>query len=249
MIAAINQQWRRHRPGVQMNLESPRLYSERVQWLKLHDERRDQGEWCDKLKARSKVAALGFGDLLVPLADKAPCLCKNNHDSGYPVICRTEEERRRAVARLKQKHRAYGVNKGEWGYAGIKPQVYCERLLEDPIDCKFHMVQGELRMIQLATGGASGTRYCLMYLPDGTPISQRLSMREHWVPQPPMLPDWVAGLRWIADALATGYRYVRVDLLYAQKRPWFGEMTFWPMSGYCDPANDAYFGDLIEWQP
>jgi hypothetical protein len=245
---AISRQWQRLRPGVPLNLESPRLYSERIQWLKLYDERRNQAQWCDKVKARDKVAAMGLADLVVPLADGYPRVCKNNHDSGYPLLCNDERECRRAVAELKRKPSDYGANKGEWGYAGIARKVYCEQALPNPLDCKFHMVCGEVRMIQMATGGTGKVRYCLLYLPDGTPIPHRLSMREQWVPAPPPMPDWVSSLLPIAERMSSGYRYVRVDLLHAAGKPWFGEMTFWPMSGFCDPANDAYFGDLIVWE-
>jgi hypothetical protein len=249
ILHAVNRQWRLRRPGVALNLDEPRLYSERIQWLKLYDERRDQNEWCDKLLAREKIRKLGLGDLLVPLATGYPRVCKTSHDSGSVILCNNENEHEQAIQSLGAKMRPYGANKGEWGYAHLRPRIYCERALPDPLDCKFHMVNGAVRMIQLGVNGLDvRNRLDSLYDANGVPILRQFGHRAVTVLDPAPPPGWISDLRMIAERLSVEYRYVRVDLLRAENRNWFGEMTFWPMSGYCNPENDAYFGDLIAWE-
>ena len=50
-----------------------------------------------------------------------------------------------------------------------------------------------------------------------------------------------------AEVLATGFPFVRVDLYEVDGRPRFGELTFYPASGYLRPVPDTIdrlYGDL-----
>ena len=52
----------------------------------------------------------------------------------------------------------------------------------------------------------------------------------------------------IASRLSQGIPFVRVDLYQSGERVFFGEMTFYPQSGFDKnylPETDLYFGDLI----
>lgn len=55
--------------GRQLNLENPRDWNEKMQWLKLFDSTREKSEWTDKIKAKS-LAASRIGDKYI-----VPMLC------------------------------------------------------------------------------------------------------------------------------------------------------------------------------
>ena len=52
----------------------------------------------------------------------------------------------------------------------------------------------------------------------------------------------------IAKTLSQGIPFVRVDLYECNNQIYFGELTFFPQSGFDSnllPETDKYFGDLI----
>jgi hypothetical protein len=245
----LKRQWARNRPGQLLNLDAPKGYAERIQWLKLHDAETDQRDWCDKLEAKQKLSRIGLPELVVPLAEEGeyPRVVKANHDSGRIYICCDAAQQKAAHAELSPRlGRVYGLEKGEWGYDAITPQAYAERLLADHTDYRFHMVEGTCRFIQINTGLPKSVRHERLYYPSGEPIDAKLSMSMLRGKLEPM-PECVPLLLPIAERLAKAYRYVRVDLYHSGGSPYFGEITFWPMSGFCEPAHDAFFGELIAW--
>jgi len=53
----------------------------------------------------------------------------------------------------------------------------------------------------------------------------------------------------IATKLSVGYPFVRVDLYQSDDQIYFGELTFFPDSGYDPnilPETDKYFGNLMD---
>ena len=56
----------------------------------------------------------------------------------------------------------------------------------------------------------------------------------------------------IAEQLSKGIPYLRVDLYYVGGHIYFGELTFFPASGYDAnllPETDALFGSMIDLNP
>ncbi len=52
----------------------------------------------------------------------------------------------------------------------------------------------------------------------------------------------------LAEKLSTGLPYARIDLYYSNDKIYFGEITFFPASGFDTnilPETDLYFGNLI----
>jgi hypothetical protein len=53
----------------------------------------------------------------------------------------------------------------------------------------------------------------------------------------------------IAEELAKGHSFVRVDLYQIQDRIFFGELTFYPAAGlsiFTPSSYDQYFGELLD---
>lgn len=250
LLPAIKKIWAAKRPGIPLNLENPQTFSERIQWLKLFDENKGQRYWCDKLTARYRIKSLGLRHILVPLATKEdiPCVVKTNHQSGRVFVCYNQAEKLEAIEKLKPTlAKEYGVDKAEWGYLGIEPTIYCEKLLPENADYKFHCVNSKPVLIQLITNRQNGGRetfYNMQLNKVDLHITKSLNKGNDNLPYG---GNEIAEMLPIVKRLAARWRYVRVDLYYSEGKVYFGELTFWPMAGFCLIGSDKKLGEIISW--
>lgn len=236
------------------DLDDPRGYNDKIQWLKLHDQRQEQIAACDKIAVRRMVAEAAGSDVLIERQPwppvSFPCVAKASHDSGSASVVRSDLEAVFAEAKLKKRlARPYGLDKGEWAYAFITPRVIVERALPGEIvDFKFHCVHGAVRWVQVIWARASGKPREAIHYPDGA-LSD-LHMDEKMVSDPMHAPfpgpeAWAA-LSDLAERLSAPWRYVRVDLYWSEGKPWFGELTFWPRAGCYRSVDEHEFGRMLD---
>ena len=247
--SAVRRLYRQHYRR-EPDLKNPRLFSERVQWLKIHDQHVCQIDWCDKILARDMAARL-IGDQHIVPAGGWPAVVKASHNSGGGVIALTPDDMPRARQRIeRQLSTVYGADKGEWAYQYIEPAMHVERLLPHATDYKWHCVDGEPRILQVIQGRATDGVECT-YTPDG----EYLGVHVNWKLRRsrfslPYCGDEIAEMMPLVYALAAGWRYVRVDLYYSPlddllPQPWFGELTFWPLSGIIRTGDEHRLTELL----
>lgn len=238
------------RLGREPNLDSPAGYNDLIQWLKLYDQRPEHITACDKWAVRGMVPAAN----LIPAKPGAvtkwmPCVLKGTHDSGSVAIVEGLHEWLEAKRILKEKlAQPYGVEKGEWAYALIKPRLFTEKLLELNItDYKFHCSHGKIRWVQVIGDRANETRETILS-PAGEVLSLHMDQNMRHAPEAAAYPGnkaWGA-LTELAETLAAGWRYVRVDLYWSQGKAWFGELTFWPLAGAYKTEDEPRFGEMLD---
>lgn len=253
--------WRRaHRLP---DLVHGRGFNDRIQWLKLFDQDERMVQLSDKAGVRAHVEErVGPGHLtrLHQLAanfdgidwDALPSsfVVKATNDSGSVVLVPDRSHFDREAAREKVEHglqREFGWKKGEWAYSGIEPRVLVEEYLEPdativPPDFKFHCVEGRVAFCHFIHGRHGDVREVVtdpqgrvtphtLYFPGGAPFVRP--------------PEWDRMVE-VAEAVARGFRYVRVDLFLHRGRVLVGEMTFWPNGGcYVEPGEQAV-GEWME---
>jgi len=239
------------RLGREPELDNPTGYNDIIQWLKLHDQRRDHITACNKWAVRQMVRERA--DCLIParlgvVARWMPCVVKCTHDSGSVVFVNGLRELVDARAGLREKMKApYGVEKGEWAYRLSKPRMMTEKLLEPAItDYKFHCGHGKVRWCQVIRDRATGARETILS-PAGDVLSMHMDQNMEHAPEASAYPGdeaWRA-LIWLAETLAAGWRYVRVDLYWSAGRAWFGELTFWPLAGCYLTDDEQKFGEML----
>lgn len=242
------------------NLDNPTGYNDKIQWLKLYDQTDDHIAACDKFACRELVAGIVGEQCLVPLLFEGtryrmqsvfPHIAKCNHDSGSACHVDNPAQTPAVIARL-NKHlgRAYGQGKGEWAYRCISPRrVLVEERLPGPIvDYKFHCTGGYVRWIQVISerhskGGPAET----ILSPAGDVLTLHFDHNMRHVEDVRIHPgDYaLAQLTEIAEMLAAGWRYVRVDLYWIEGGVYFGELTFWPLAGCYKTKDEPVFGDLM----
>ena len=252
-LAGLVDEYCRKRIGRKPNLSDPRGYNDKIQWLKLHDQRPEHIIACDKWAVREWVAERA--DCLIPatmgLADASlPFIAKCSHDSGSAVRVDTEHDRHRAFDKLaKRLTRPYGAEKGEWAYQFVPARIVSEQALPGPVtDYKFHCVHGEVRWVQVIWNRQTGHPWEAIFTPEGEVTALHMDEKMRHRPDQGKHPGGEAWreLTALAEKLAEGWRYVRVDLYWSQGKAWFGELTFWPRAGCYQSADEPVFGELLD---
>jgi hypothetical protein len=257
----------RYRLGQRLDLDHPRTFNEKLQWLKLRYRDPLMRQCADKLAVRDYVAGAGGADLLIPLIGvyrraqeidfyKLPeqFVLKANHGSGWNIICRDRRsmDLTRARARLNRWLQTdFSRIAREWVYEGIEPRIICEEYLatangEPPSDYKFFCFHGEPRFIQVDYDRFIGHRRAL-YTPawEKLPCALEYTLKEE--PTPP--PQTLARMLRVAAQLSQPFPFARVDLYELDDRVYFGELTFFPGKGverFRPREFDAIFGERLD---
>lgn len=248
------------------DLDNPKRFNEKLQWLKLHDKRPEYTLMVDKYEAKKYVAGILGEEYIIPTLgvwerfedidfDALPqqFVLKCTHDSGGLVICpdksklNIEKARKKINKRLKRnqfrKHR-------EYPYKGVKPRIIAEQFMVDESgtelkDYKFFCFNGEPKMLLLASNRGKGT-YMNFYdmefnlLPvqrAAHPNAKNLFVK----------PDGFDKMKQLAKTLSKGIPHIRVDFYNINGKIYFGELTFFSGSGNIPFHPDEWDYKIGEW--
>lgn len=237
--------------GRRLNLNNPVAFTEKIQWLKLHDRNPIYTVLADKIEARKYIKEKIGGEYLIPLLktyeraneinfDELPeqFVLKCNHDSKSKYICRKKdrEEFDSAVAVIAKKLKAnYFYYFREWAYKDVMPRIICEKYMEDSKtgelrDYRFYCFNGEVKIIGVDYDIIKAYKRAL-FTPDWEFLDVRykhLKGKKSDIERPKQL-DTMIGL---AEILADGLPFVRVDFYIADGKIYSGELTLYPSAGY-----------------
>lgn len=255
--------------GYEPDLQNPQTFNEKLQWLKLHDRNPLYTTLVDKAEVKSWVAerigwehvvpTLGVWDSFDQIGfNSLPerFVLKCTHDSGGLAICRDRSsfdmgEARRKIERSLSRNYYWGGR--EWPYKDVKPRVLAERYLDpndsgDLPDYKlFRFSNGRIITLlmtdRFTEAGLTETFFDEEWRP--------LDLSEGGYPTRKDLPapEYFEEMKGLADRLAEGLPFARVDFYESGGRLLFGEMTLHPKSGFelFDPREwDATFGSWVE---
>ena len=249
------------------NVENPKLFSEKMQWLKLYY-RDDLMTLCaDKYAVRKWIEKQGYSETLnelyavydnvqdidlIQLPSKF--VLKASHGSGWNLIVNDKDKLNwfmwRKIMRIWLSHNIFWAGR-EWVYDNIKPRLVCEKFLEDDsdtlMDYKFHCFNGEPKFIQVNQGRGDESHTQNFYdlewklQPFGKDIISN--------PKAKILPPkQLASMIKMAKELSTSFPYARVDFYEVNEKIIFGEITFFPAGGYPDfkpEEYDAIWGEML----
>lgn len=254
---------------IKINLKNPVNFNEKLQWLKLYDRNPMYTSLVDKLEVRKYVEDIIGEDYLVPLYgvwDKAEDIdfeslpnefvLKCTHDSGGVVICQDKKllDKQKTIRLLKKSlHKNYYYVEREWPYKNIEPKIICEKYLKDETenslnDYKFMCFNGEPKIIQVISGRDGRGFFVNHFDVNWEPISiprKRYSESKSHFPPPTSLSEMLV----LCKKLSKQLPFTRIDLYQIQDKIYFGEITFYPASGYMDFANykdNLKLGKLIK---
>jgi hypothetical protein len=136
---------------------------------------------------------------------------------------------------------------GEWAYSRATPQILVEERIGAtdvlPSDYKFFVFGGTARYVLVVTDRAADPRasyYDTTWNRVAThPGAEDLPL----VPAPPQLAAMIE----VAERIARGFDFLRVDLYDVDGQVWFGETTPYPMSGLGRYSPDSFDEELGSW--
>lgn len=133
--------------GYKLNLDNPRTYNEKLQWLKLNDRKSIYTTMVDKYAVKNYVASIIGEEYIIPTLGVWDCfedidfeelpnqfVLKCTHDSGGLVICKDKNKldinsvRKKINRSLKRNYYYYGR---EWPYKDVEPRIIAEKYMEN----------------------------------------------------------------------------------------------------------------------
>ena len=259
----------RARMGRPLNLDDPRYFSEKLQWLKLHDRNPLYTQLVDKYRVREYVVEKLGEEYLIPLLgvwddpddidfDALPdqFVLKCNHNSGTGMcICRDKSKLDFDAVRStlrKGLQENFFMKAREWPYRDVSRKIVCEQYMtdgsgtEELTDYKFFCFHGEVKCFKVdfdrfLDHGANWYDRNGNLLPFG-----EVSCPPYYEKKI-IFPDSMQRMIAAAQTLSAGIPFVRVDLYSVNENIYFGELTLFPACGWGRFTDDQWDRTMGEW--
>lgn len=257
------------RVGYKLDLDSPKTYNEKLQWLKMYWHHPLMTALVDKYTVKSYVAKHIGEQFVIPTLgvwedvndidwDSLPdrFVLKCTHDSGGLILCQDKSKLDKKAAKKKLKKclsRNYYYYSFEWPYKNIKPRIIAEPYMSDSNsgdlnDYKFFCFDGEVKALFIATErNRKDTEVKFDFFDESF---NHLSLK-HGYPNSSMpikKPSCFEKMKMLACKLSKDFPHVRVDFYEIEGQVYFGEMTFFHHAGLVkfDPQEwDSVFGNWL----
>ena len=254
--------------GYPLDLENPKTFSEKLQWLKINFRDPIQTEMVDKHEAKHFIAERVGNQYIIPTLavwdsvedidiDALPnqFVLKSTHDSGGIVICKDkssfdfEAAKAKLSASLK---RDYSKIAREWPYQNVLRRIIAEEYIselgnDDLLDYKMYSFHGEPKLTVVCSDRFSKTEtrmnfYDINWEPMGIHFG-------HYPPLPLEFPKPATyeEMKRLTAELSKNCPFLRVDFYEIKGRLFIGELTFFPGAGLekFRPMSKDY--ELGEW--
>ncbi|MEL3908995.1 MAG: ATP-grasp fold amidoligase family protein [Treponemataceae bacterium] len=247
--------------GYPLDLENPKTFNEKLNWLKLNDRKPEYTKLVDKYAVREYIANKIGKEYLVPLIgvyetiDDVPWaelpnrfVLKCTSGSGGNIICKDKStlDLKAEIKKFKKFFRQnYFYNSREYVYKDITPKIIIEQFISEnedtPDDYKFMCFNGTPKLIQVHRSRFSDMHSLDFYDTNWnkTSISQgNLISDIDW-----KKPECFDLLFDLSSKLSKDFFHVRVDWYIVDKKIYFGELTFQDGAGF--DKFDSYEDDLL----
>lgn len=236
-----------------LNLENPKSFNEKLQWLKLYDRNPLYTKLVDKYEVREYISEKIGDDYLIPLLgvwddpeeidfDSLPnkFVLKCNHNSGLGM-CICTDKSKIDIKKVKNELKSglaqnYYLNGREWPYKNVSRKIICEKYMTDETgknlrDYKFYCFDGKPKIVGIYQDRNS----------DKETTGDFFDMNFEWVDlrfgmpnalNKPQKPQKFQEMIKIAEILSEGMPEVRVDLYISNNKIYFGELTFFDGGGF-----------------
>ena len=241
--------------GRRLNLKDPQRFTEKLQWYKLNYRNPLMKQCVNKYTVRDYVRQKGLEEILIPLLghyarpeeidlDALPerFVLKKQHGGGGldVIVCRDKSSLRRETILRDLAITADRVRSGgggrEWAYWDTETGIVAEELLvneRDPEagveDYKFFCYNGRAEYLVVDADRYTGHKrnfydrdWNNLHVTSDCPACEREIEK----------PEHFERMLEIAEQLSRDFPFVRVDLYNIGGRIYFGELTFYPWSGY-----------------
>jgi len=253
--------------GYKLDLNNPKTFNEKLQWLKLYNRKTEFVSMVDKSLSKEIVAkTVGeeyvaktygiwehFDDINFDVLPEKFVL-KTTHDCGGVIICKDKNKfDNEASKKFLEKHLTYQYfyHCREWPYKNVKPRIMAEEFLQDgnrevlPV-YKIMCFGGQPKIIQTIQNDKQPNETIDYFDTEWNLLDLRQNFPNSEVPlnKPEKLEEMLS----IARKLSEGMSFIRVDLYTANEKIYFSEFTFFSDAGLASfdpPEWDLKFGEWI----
>ena len=247
--------------GRKLDLKSPKRFTEKIQWYKLYYKNDIMPNCSDKYLVREYIKSKGLKHILNELycvyerpedikLDQLPekFVMKLSNGSGTNLLCRDKSKlvESDVIKEFKRFNFKVKANLGrEWPYMKVKPRIVVERLLEDKThindavnDYKIFCYDGKPEYVICISDRY--TDHCNHLVYDTEWNKVRVASEGARIDEDAPKPENLDEMLKIASKLSEDFPFARIDLYSVEKKVYFGEITFYPWSGYMEFEPDEF---------
>lgn len=247
--------------GRKLDLKNPKRFTEKIQWYKLYYKNEVMPQCSDKYTVREYIKSKGLEDILIDLycvydspedikLEELPekFVMKLSNGSGTNLLCTDKNKlnEQDVIKEFKEFVFKVKANTGrEWPYIKSKPRIVVERLLEDKDhinnavnDYKIFCYDGKPEYVICISDRYSDQCNHLVYDTNWNKV--RVASENARINEDAPKPDNLAEMLEIATTLSEDFPFARIDLYSVEGKVYFGEITFYPWSGYMEFEPDEF---------
>lgn len=255
--------------GQKLDLDNPKTFNQKLQWLKLYDRDPIHTDMVDKYEAKLLASKIIGNEHIIPtygvwdrfedidfstLPDQFVLKATNGGGNRDVIICKDKSKfdykKAQSILNKSLSNNTIYRNFREWPYKNIKPRIIAEKYMSDESgelkDYKFYCFNGEPRMMLIANERMSERGPFFDFFDEQfhhLPFTQGAQNFYKTITKPDTYDDMLS----IAKKLAEGTTHVRVDLYSVNGIVYFGEWTFFDSSGYEKFTPEEWDGIVGSW--
>lgn len=250
--------------GKKLDLENPKTFNEKLQWLKLHNQKEIYTTIVDKYEAKKYVEKIIGSEYLIPtigvwnnfdeidfntLPDQFVLKC--THDSGGLVVCRDKSRLDMDAARKKIEKSLssnfYYMGR-EWPYKDVPHRIIAEQYMADDLrDYKLFCFDGVPRMTLVCSERFTKDGLKEDFYDEAwNHLDVRRPAHGNAV-LPIQRPKQYELMKELAAKLSEKMPFARIDFYEINEKVYFGEITFYPASGFEGFKPEEWDLKLGEW--
>lgn len=246
--------------GYDLDLNNPKTFNEKLQWLKLYDQKPEYTIMVDKYLVRDYISSIIGKQYLIPLLNvwESPdaidftllpeqFVLKCNHNSGIGMyICR--DRSKMDVSKVKEALKKgfkenYYLQNREWPYKNVPKRIIAEKYMSDSTgitdttqstgltDYKFYCFHGEPKYLYVSQGLENHETARISFLNLDWSFADFRRIDYLPLEKLPKRPVKYMEMLQIVRILSRDIPFLRVDLYEIHEKIYFGELTFSPCAG------------------
>ena len=259
------------RMGYELDLENPKTFNEKLQWLKLYDRNPKYTMMVDKYKVREYIKEQIGEDYLIPLIgvwddpedidfDSLPnqFVLKCNHNSGTGM-CICKDKTKLDIKKVKKELKKglsenYFLGSREWPYKDVPRKIICEKYMEDNTsgdlkDYKIFCFDSIPKVLFIASDRQKKNTETKFDFFDMNFNHLEIENGHPNANVMPNCPKNFEEMKKLAKILSEDIPQLRVDFYEINGKTFFGELTFSHWSGmvpFSPDKWDCIFGNWIK---
>lgn len=259
--------------GRKLHLNNPITFTEKIQWLKIHNRKPEFTIMVDKYAVKEYVSGILGAEHVIPtlgvwnrpedidfgaLPDQFVLKPTQGAGGNEVIVCKDKNnfDKGAAIQKLNNGLRqdSYRTLR-EWPYKDVPRRIIAEKYMEDYgvetdglTDYKFYCFNGDPKFCQVITNRTS--QETIDFYDMNWEHQEFIGLNKRAIHSHVQLhrPKHYEEMQMMAKKLSEGLPFSRIDLYEINDRTYFGEITFFPGSGFGTFTPDNYnflLGEMI----